>query len=128
MSHDDVHADEMFEDEPTLEVFARELRQAAADVPAPVPGAALAAVLDGTAAPAPSAIEVPAAARRRLLPQLSPRMRLRLVLAGSVAAAGLVALAAGGSLPEPAQRNVARLADVVGVDLPDGGRAVDARR
>lgn len=127
MSDDGVDANEMFQDEPTLESFARDLRHAAADVPAPVVGAVLAAILDGAAAPARSDVAVPSArrvARGRLLPDLSPRGRLRLVLAGSVLAGGLVALAAaGGSLPAPAQRNVARLADVVGIDLPDGDDA-----
>ena len=100
--------------------FAEELRQAAADAPAPRVDPVLAAVLDGSMAPTPVDLPVPVAGRRRHRSALSPRARLRLVLAGGVAAVTVLALAAGGSLPQPAQRNVSNLADRVGLDLPDG--------
>jgi hypothetical protein len=114
----DVDGGEMFEDHPELEAFAADLRQAAASAPAPRVGAALAAVLDGSMAPAPADITVPVGRRRRR--RLDTRARLRLVLAGGVAAVVLLITAASGGLPDPAQRNVARFADHLGVDLPDG--------
>jgi hypothetical protein len=60
----DVDGGEMFEDLPELEAFAADLRQAAASAPAPRVGAALAAVLDGSMAPAPADITVPVGRRR----------------------------------------------------------------
>ena len=119
MTRHDVDGSEMFEDHPELEAFAADLRQAAASTPAPRVGAALAAVLDGSMAPAPADIPVPVSRRRRH--RLDARARLRLVLAGGVAVVVLLMItAASGGLPDPAQRNVARFAEQLGVDLPDG--------
>lgn len=115
----------MFEADPTTDAFARDLREAADAVPAPVPSAALAAVLAG-ATPAlayPDLADVPslADARRR-------RTRVRMALGSVVgAAAAMVAVASAGALPDAVQEPVARMAEIVGADLPGGDEEDDAR-
>lgn len=106
MADDGVHPDEM---QDPLDAFLDDLRQAAAETPAPAVGDALATLFrDGTApvvAPAP---------RRR------PSGRLRVAVAGAVSGAVLGTLGVAGALPAPVQQRVAGVADVVGVHLPDG--------
>lgn len=114
-----VHPDDMFDGDPTIAAFARDLRQAAETTPPPVPSAALAAVLAGRAPVATYPdVTVPIgsrAARAGWRPA-----RLRLAMGGLVAAAAALVLAAAGALPAPVQRPVARMAEVVGFDLPGG--------
>jgi hypothetical protein len=108
----------MFEDDPTIAAFAGDLRAVADATPAPVPSAALAAVLDGTT-PADAYAEIAAVVSLDAVRQR--RNRVRVALAGvGAAAAALVAIASTGSLPEPVQKPVARMAEIVGADLPDG--------
>lgn len=112
-----VHPDDMYDHDPTLAAFARDLQDAAAATPSPAVGASLAAVLDGRAPTAvyPEVVSpVPVAPGRRPL-------RLRWALAASAAfGIGAGSLGVAGALPGPVQRQVSRMAEVVGVDLPDG--------
>lgn len=112
----DVHRDDMFDEDPTIAAFARDLRAAAAATPAPAVGPALAAVLDGRA-PAtayPDVIETP---RARVVRRPG---RLRWAVAGAAALVGAGSLGVAGALPGPVQRQVSRMAEVIGVDVPDG--------
>ena len=115
MAGHDVHRDGM-KDDPTIAAFARDLQDAAAATPAPAVGASLAAVLDGSV-PTDVYPEVvlPGQLRRG-------RRSLRLRWAAASAAFGIGAgsLGVAGALPGPVQRQVSRMAEVVGVDLPDG--------
>jgi hypothetical protein len=102
----------MFEDDPGLVGFARDLRDAAASAPPPMVGPALAAVLDGRERPqAPASLPDPSPRRRRTA--------LRWALGGVVFGLGLGSLGVAGALPDAVQRQVANLGDVVGVNLPD---------
>jgi hypothetical protein len=103
----------MFSDDPQLASFARDLQEAAASQPLPEVGAALAAVFEGRVQP-----PVPS-----FIPDVRPRprsRRLRVVIGGAVFGLGVGSLGVAGALPGPVQRQVARMGDVVGVDLPDG--------
>jgi hypothetical protein len=101
----------MFEDDPQLTAFARDLRSAADATPPPAVGASLAAVLEGRAA----------ATAPDWLPRSAPRRRagMRWVIGGAVFGLGIGSLGVAGALPDPVQRQVAHLGDVVGVDLPE---------
>lgn len=110
MNQDDVHPHDMFDDDPSLEAFARDLRQAAAATAVPTVGDELAAVFRDGLPP----VDAPAGVRR----SRSRRVALRTVLAGVVAGFGIGGLGVAGALPDPMQRQVARVADVVGVQLP----------
>lgn len=114
MSTRGVHRDDMFDDDPTIAAFARDLQRAAAATPAPAVGASLAAVFDGRA-PAAVPPEVVAA-----LPRARRSFRLRWAAAAAAFGIGAGSLGVAGALPGPVQRQVSRLADVVGVELPDG--------
>lgn len=108
-----VHGDEMFESDPQLAAFAQDLQAAAATTPPPVVGMSLAAVLEGRA-PAPVPADLPRvhAARRS--------RRARWAIGTAVFGLGMGSLGVAGALPGPVQRQVARVADVVGLNLPDG--------
>ena len=116
MRGNDVHRDDMFDEDPMIAAFARDLQDAAATTPAPVVGASLAAVLEGRA-PAtayPDAVETP---RARVVRRPA---RLRWAVAAAAAIFGAGSLGVAGALPGPVQRQVSRMADVIGVDVPDG--------
>jgi hypothetical protein len=116
VSDRDVYPDDMFDDDPVIEAFARDLRTAADASAPPTVGATLAAVLAGEA-PATSYDDGVVVAFR-------PRRALtgvRVALAGAAAAALLAVLGTAGALPEPAQEQVADLASRIGISLPDGG-------
>lgn len=106
----DVHPGEMFEDDPHLAAFARDLRSAADATPPPAVGASLAAVFEGRAVAAAPAWLPPTTRRRRA--------GMRWVIGGAAFGLGLGSLGVAGALPGPVQRQVARWGDVVGVDLP----------
>jgi hypothetical protein len=94
-----------------LDTFFDDVRAAAADTPAPVPGAALATLFeDGTMPAAPAA--------RRFAPRRLPT--LRIAVAGVVGGLVFGGLGVAGALPGPVQTRVADVVDVVGVHLPDG--------
>lgn len=116
MTGRDVDRDDMFDHDPSLAALARDLQDAAAATPAPAIGASLAAVLEGRA-PATVYPEVHAPRRER-----AARRPVRLRWAAGVAAfgVGVGSLGVAGALPGPVQRQVARMAEVVGVHLPDG--------
>jgi hypothetical protein len=118
MTGRDVHPHDMFDDDPSLSAFARDVREATDSGPLPELGGALAAVLAGRApATAYPETEPPAAPSRGWT---SPRWRIRLGLAAVGAAAAVLVFGAAGSLPDPAQRQVARLASAFGLNVPDG--------
>ena len=104
MTPDGVHPFEMPDE---LDTFLEELRSAAATVPTPAPGAALATLFRDGAAP----VATPSPARR---------WGLRIAVAGAVAGFGFGGLGVAGALPAPIQDRVADLAEQVGIDLPDG--------
>ncbi|HVM55663.1 MAG TPA: hypothetical protein VM262_20935 [Acidimicrobiales bacterium] len=115
MSGPHVHRDDMFDDDPAIAAFARDLRAAADAAPAPAAGPALAEVLAGRA-PAPS---YPGPVPDGRTPSRPGRRRaLRAALGGAVAATVVSTLGVAGALPAPVQRQVARVADVIGLDLP----------
>jgi hypothetical protein len=121
---DGVHLDEMFEDDPDLAAFARDLRAAADQGPLPEIGAALAAVLDGRA-PAnevPGTVGPPGSPRRG---GTWSRRRRAGVAVGAGLGLAFGSLGVAGALPGPVQRQVARAADVVGIDLPGDGEPAD---
>lgn len=104
MTPDGVHPFEMSDE---LDTFLEELRSAAATVPAPAPGPALAALFrDGAAS-----VTTPSPARR---------WGIRIAVAGAVAGLGFGGLGVAGALPAPIQDRVADLAEEVGIDLPHG--------
>jgi hypothetical protein len=118
MTGRDVHPHDMFDDDPSLSAFARDVREATEAGPLPEVGGALAAVLAGRApATAYPESDPPAAATRGWA---SPQWRIRLGLAVVGTAAAVLVFGAAGSLPEPAQRQVARLASAFGLHVPDG--------
>jgi hypothetical protein len=107
-----VHPGDMFEHDPDLAAFARDLRAAAASGAPPTVGPVLAAVLEGREAPpAPASLPDPSPRRRRT--------GLRWAIGGAVFGLGLGSLGVAGALPDPVQRQVANLGDVVGVHLPE---------
>lgn len=106
----------MFDDDPTIAAFARDLQDAAAASPAPAIGASLAAVLDGRA---PAAVYPEVVSPGRVRPSRRS-LRLRWAVAGTAFGIGASSLGIAGALPGPVQRQVSRMADVIGVDLPDG--------
>jgi hypothetical protein len=116
MNGRDVHAHDMFDDDPSLSAFASEVREATERGPLPEIGGALAAVLAGHA-PATAYPEAEPLAAPRVAQQ---RRWLRLGLVAAGAAAAVLVFGAAGSLPDPAQRQVARLASAFGVHLPEG--------
>lgn len=124
MSGHDVHRDDMFDEDPTLAAFARDLQDAAAATPAPVIGASLAAVLEGRAPVTvyPEVVETP---RARVV---RGPARLRWAVGAAAFAFGAGSLGVAGALPGPVQRQVARMAQVVGVDVPDGEDDAPATR
>jgi hypothetical protein len=102
MSNDDVDRGEMPDE---LDAFFDDLRSAAANTPAPLPGDALATLFrDGTA-------PVVAPLRRR--------WAARAVVAGAVGSLAFGGLGVAGALPRPVQQRVADVVDRVGVHLPD---------
>jgi hypothetical protein len=111
-STDGVHRGEMFEDDPQLAAFARDLRAAVDAEPIPAISPALAAVLEGLE-PAPQPAWVPPASR-----QHRP-LRIRLAIGAGVFSLGVGGLGVAGALPAPVQRQVANFGDSVGVDLPE---------
>lgn len=122
MGRRDVHRDDM-RDDPTIAAFVLELQDAATATPAPVVGASLAAVLEGRApVPAHPDVALPPVPRRS-----RRSLRLRWAVAGAAFGLSASSLGMAGALPGPVQRQVSRIADVVGIDLPDGngGAEVD---
>ena len=115
MAGHDVHRDGM-ENDPTIAAFARDLQDAAAATPAPAVGASLAAVLDGRA---PTAVYPELVLPGRVRPSRRS-LRLRWAVASAAFGIGAGSLGVAGALPGPVQRQVSRMAEVVGVDLPDG--------
>ena len=124
MSTRGVHRGDMFDDDPTIAAFARDLQDAAAASPAPAVGASLAAVLDGRA---PAAVYPEIVSPARVRPARRS-LRLRWAVAGAAFGIGAGSLGVAGALPGPVQRQVARMAEVVGVDLPDGRPDADPTR
>lgn len=106
----------MFDEDPMLAAFARDLQDAAAAMPPPAIGAPLAAILEGRA-PATAYPEVVAIPRDRLVRRPA---RLRWAVAAAAFTLGAGSLGVAGALPGPVQRQVSRMADVIGVDVPDG--------
>lgn len=117
MTPSGVHRDDMFNDDPTIAAFARDLQAAAASTPAPAVGVTLASVLSGQA-PTVAYPEVHAPHSRGRVVRRSARARW--AVAGTVFGLGAGSLGIAGALPAPVQRQVARMAEIVGVDLPDG--------
>ena len=118
----DVHHEDMFDGDPMLAAFARDLQDAAAATPAPAIGEPLAAILEGRA-PAtvyPNVVEVPRARAARR------PARLRWAVGAAAFTLGAGSLGVAGALPGPVQRQVSRMAEVIGVHLPSGEG--DARR
>ncbi|MEA3020391.1 MAG: hypothetical protein QOI47_1915 [Actinomycetota bacterium] len=114
MTDDDVHRGDMLDDVPTLAAFARDLLEAADSTPMPAVGAALASVLEGrSAAPLAPTPRVPRVAAPRR------SVRLRWAIGGTVFGVGIGSLGVAGALPGSVQHQVARVGNVVGVDLPD---------
>lgn len=120
MSTRGVHRDDMYDD-PTIAAFARDLQDAAATTPAPAVGASLAAVLEGRA---PAAVYPEVVAPRSVRPARRS-LRLRWAVASAAFGIGASSLGIAGALPGPVQRQVSRMADVIGVDLPDGSEDGD---
>jgi hypothetical protein len=117
VSSGDVHHDDMFDDDPVLAAFARDLERAGESTPPPAVGPALAAVLEGRA-PIATYPEVTVPAER---PARRPtRARLRWAVGSAAFGLGIGSLGVAGALPGPVQRQVSNLADHVGVHLPDG--------
>ncbi|HEX4903846.1 MAG TPA: hypothetical protein VFU93_00235 [Acidimicrobiales bacterium] len=104
------------ENDPTIAAFARDLQDAASATPAPAVGASLAAVLDGRV-PTDVYPEVVLPGHVRTARR---SLRLRWAVASAAFGIGAGSLGVAGALPGPVQRQVARMAEVVGVDLPDG--------
>ena len=114
MTDSSVHPDEMFDDDPTLAAFARDLRAAADASPPPVVGASLAAVLEGREVP-------PVTTASPVLPRPRRSARVRWVVGSAVFGMTIGGLGVAGALPGPVQRQVSRVGNVVGVELPEGG-------
>jgi hypothetical protein len=107
----------MFDDDPVLAAFARDLERAGASTPPPAVGPALASVLDGSA-PIATYPEVVVPAERAV--HRSHRTRLRWAVGLAALGLGFGSLGVAGALPDPVQEQVSDLADHVGVHLPDG--------
>lgn len=124
MSTPGVHQGDMYDDDPTIAAFARDLQDAAAASPAPAVGASLAAVLDGRA----SAARYPEVVSPGRVRPARRTMRLRWAAAGAAFGIGAGSLGVAGALPGPVQRQVSRMAEMVGVELPDGGADAEPTR